>query len=154
MRNKGTDVLTQEQRRRCMSSIRSKNTKPELKIAKSLQERHFCFQAHDKSLPGKPDFVIPKYSAVIFVHGCFWHQHHCHLFKWPSTRPEFWRLKLNRNQFVDRRNERLLKEQGWWVLKIWECALKGKKKMDFDKLMDKVEHWVKFEKRNKSISRK
>lgn len=148
------DVVDKKTRSRMMSGIRSKNTKPELKIAKALRERGLRFRTHDKKLPGKPDFVLPRYRAVIFVHGCFWHQHHCHLFKWPSTRPEFWKTKLDRNVFVDKRNERQLKDQGWWVLKIWECALKGKKRVDFDELMDRVERWIKYEERNISISRK
>ena len=137
-----------------MSGIRGKNTKPELKIAEALRKRKIKFQKHVKDLPGKPDFVFPEYGAVIFVHGCFWHQHQCHLFKWPSTRKKFWKTKLDRNVTVDRRNERQLKQQSWWILKVWECALKGKKRMDFDVLMDRVEHWIKYEECNKSISRK
>lgn len=149
-----TDVLTPEQRSRCMSNIKSKNTKPELKIAQALLERGFQFRTHDNTLPGKPDFVVPEFGAVIFVHGCFWHCHKCHLFKWPTSRPEFWRSKLARNVVNDQRNERLLKEQGWWMLKIWECTLKGKKRVDFEKLIVRVENWVKYEERNASFSRK
>lgn len=152
--SKSKDTLTPEQRHRCMSSIKAKSTKHEVKIGNALRERFIEFNAHDSSLPGKPDFVIPKYGAVIFVHGCFWHQHQCHLFRWPFTRQEFWKTKLTGNAKVDRRNERLLKEQGWWVLKIWECTLKGKKRIEFDRLMDRVEHWIRFEERNLSISRK
>jgi len=137
-----------------MAAIKGKNTKPEIRIAEALHKRKIRFRSHDTSLPGKPDFVIPKYGAVIFVHGCFWHQHHCHLFKWPSTRPEFWKTKLDRNVIVDHRSVRQLKQQGWWILKIWECALKGKKRLDFDLLMDRVEHWLRYEERNKSITGK
>ncbi len=137
-----------------MSGIRGKNTKPELKIAEALKKRKIKFDTHVKDLPGKPDFVIPDYGAIIFVHGCFWHQHHCNLFKWPSTRPGFWKAKLDRNVTVDRRNERKLKDQGWWVLKVWECALKGRKKIDFETLMDRIENWIKCEECNKSIKGK
>jgi len=146
-----SDVHTKVIRSKNMAAIKGKNTKPELKIAEALRKRKIHFRSHDSSLPGKPDFVIPEYGAVIFMHGCFWHQHNCHLFKWPSTRPEFWKTKLDRNVVVDHRNERQLKQQGWWILKIWECALKGKKRMDFDLLMERVEHWLKYEERNKSI---
>lgn len=146
------DVHSKQTRSKNMAAIKSKNTKPELKIAEALQNRQFEFYVHDNTLPGKPDFVIPKYGAVIFVHGCFWHEHHCHLFHWPATRREFWRNKIHQNLLRDRRNERKLKEQGWWILKIWECSLKGKKRIDFVKLMDKVESWIKYEERNKSIS--
>ena len=149
-----TDVHTKEIRSKNMAAIKGKNTKPELKIAQALRKRKIKFQTHVKDLPGKPDFVLPEYGAIIFFHSCFWHQHHCHLFHWPSSRPEFWKTKLDRNVIVDRRNERQLKKQGWWILKIWECALKGKRKIDFDVLMDRVEHWIRYEKCNKSISRK
>jgi len=74
------------------------------------------------------------------------------LFHWPSTRKNFWKEKIHKNLLRDRRNERLLKQDGWWVLKIWGCALKGKRKMDFEDLMDKIEHWIRYEKRNKSFS--
>ena len=99
-----TDVVNKQTRSRMMSGIKSKNTKPELIIRKALFKKGFRFKLHDKSLPGKPDLVLPKYDAVIFIHGCFWHQHNCHLFKWPSTRPEFWETKIHRNVEVDKRN--------------------------------------------------
>ena len=81
------DVVDRKTRSRMMSGIRGKNTKPELLIRKGLHARGFRFRLHDKRLPGKPDLVLPKYSAVIFVHGCFWHGHDCHLFKWPKIPP-------------------------------------------------------------------
>ena len=91
------DVVDRKTRSRMMSGIRGKNTRPELLIRKGLHARGFRFRLHDKRLPGKPDLVLPKYSAVIFVHGCFWHGHDCHLFKWPQSRREFWRKKITRN---------------------------------------------------------
>jgi len=103
-----------------MSGIKGKNTKPELIIRKALFKKGFRFKLHDKSLPGKPDLVLPQYDSVIFIHGCFWHRHDCHLFKWPSTRPEFWKTKINRNVEVDKRNYKVLKKEGWWILTIWE----------------------------------
>jgi len=109
-----------------MSGIRSAHTKPELAIRKELHKRGFRFRLHSKSLPGTPDIVLPRYNAVIFLHGCLWHRHSCHLFKWPSTRPEFWRSKIERNVANDERAVAELKNLGWRVAIIWECSLKGK----------------------------
>lgn len=88
------DVVTPEKRSKMMSGIQGKNTKPELTIRKGLHALGFRYRLHGKTLPGKPDLVFPKYKAVIFIHGCFWHAHHCHLFKWPSTRVDFWQEKI------------------------------------------------------------
>src|SRR5690625_6910272 len=93
-----------------MSGIQGKDTKPELKIRSALHKLGFRYKLYDKSLPGKPDLVFPKYNAVIIIHGCFWHLHKCHLFKWPSTRPEFWREKIIGNKKrdeIDRKSTRL-----------------------------------------------
>lgn len=149
-----TDVHTKTIRSKNMAAIKAKNTNPELRIAEALRKRKIDFNTHVKDLPGNPDFLLEDFNAVIFVHGCFWHEHHCHLFHWPKSRRNFWKEKIHQNLLRDRKNERLLKQEGWWVLKIWECTLKGKRKMDFEVLMDKVEHWIRYEKRNKSFSRK
>lgn len=136
------DVVDKKTRSRMMSGIRGKNTKPELIIRKGLFARGFRYRLHDRKLPGKPDLVFPRFKAVIFVHGCFWHGHDCHLFKWPSTRPEFWKTKINRNREVDKRNIEKLKENGWRVFVVWECALKGTKKKPLEKIIDTLEKWV------------
>ena len=149
-----TDVHSKKIRSKNMAAIKGKNTKPEIKIAEALNKRKIKFKTHAKELPGNPDFVLKDFGAVIFINGCFWHEHHCHLFHWPSTRKKFWKEKIHKNLLRDRKNERLLKQEGWWVLKIWECALKGKKKIDFNILMDRVENWIRYGKRSKSISRK
>jgi DNA mismatch endonuclease (patch repair protein) len=125
-----------------MRGIRGKDTKPELLIRKALFARGFRYRLHDKRLPGKPDLVFPAYSAVVFVHGCFWHGHKCHLFKWPQTRKEFWRSKINRNRAVDRQTVKKLKDEGWYVLTVWECALKGKKRKPLDKIADRIANWL------------
>lgn len=134
-----------------MSGIRGKNTQPELLVRKALHKEGFRYRLHDKHLPGKPDLVLPKYSAVIFVHGCFWHGHNCHLFKWPKTRKEFWRNKINRNRKVDRRNYKKLKEEGWYVLTIWECALKGKTKQSFESVINRTTKWLESGKKDLEI---
>ncbi len=105
-----------------MSGIRGKNTKPELLIRSELHKAGFRYRLHRKDLPGRPDLVFSRHRAVLFVHGCFWHQHDCHLFKWPSTRPEFWREKIEGNLERDRKQYAELQNAGWRIATIWECA--------------------------------
>ncbi|WP_202330989.1 very short patch repair endonuclease [Mesorhizobium sp. L-8-3] len=119
------DVLTPQQRQRNMSRIRGRDTKPELLLRRHLHAAGFRFRLHASGLPGRPDMVFPRYRAVIFVHGCFWHGHDCPLFKVPSTRPEFWSAKISGNRDRDRRTIARLRASGWRVLVVWECSLKG-----------------------------
>lgn len=125
-----------------MSGIRGKNTRPELIIRKGLHARGFRYRLHDPRLPGKPDLVLPKWHAVIFVHGCFWHGHDCHLFKWPSTRPEFWQKKIERNREKDLESRDALIRAGWRVLVIWECALKGRGRYSPTHVIHVVVDWL------------
>ncbi len=125
-----------------MSGIRGKNTRPELLIRKALHARGFRYRLHCKDLPGNPDLCLPKYRAVIFVHGCFWHGHDCHLFKWPKTRPEFWREKIGRNRTVDEKARERLLSDGWRVAVIWECALKGRERVSFDEVIEPLVGWL------------
>jgi DNA mismatch endonuclease (patch repair protein) len=118
------DVLTAEQRHYNMSRIRSKDTKPELTVRKWLWHHGYRYRLHRKNLPGKPDIVLPKYHAVVFVHGCFWHRHGCKLTSTPATRKEFWEVKLNGNAERDKRNIQKIRELNWRVLVIWECEIK------------------------------
>jgi DNA mismatch endonuclease (patch repair protein) len=119
------DVVDGKTRSRMMSGIRSRNTKPEILIRSLLHRHGFRFRLHVRDLPGKPDIVLPRYHAVVFVHGCFWHGHDCPLFKWPGTRPDFWREKIGRNRLNDDRAKETLLENGWRVGIVWECALRG-----------------------------
>ena len=135
------DVVDPATRSRMMSGIRGKNTKPELLIRKALYARGFRYRLHC-DLPGKPDICLPKHRAVIFVHGCFWHGHGCHLFKWPKTRPEFWRAKIGRNCEVDRLAEERLVTGGWRVATIWECALKGRSRLDIEEVVQSCADWL------------
>lgn len=121
-----------------MSGIRGKDTKPELLVRKALHARGFRYRIHCKELPGKPDLCFSKHRAVIFVHGCFWHGHDCHLFKWPSTRPDFWRAKIARNREVDAASQRKLLADNWRVGVVWECALKGRARLPFDTVVDSL----------------
>jgi DNA mismatch endonuclease, patch repair protein len=119
------DVVSSETRSRMMSGIRSKDTKPEQLVRKALFAAGFRFRLHRRNLPGVPDVVLPGRRVAIFVHGCFWHLHReCQYAKIPSTRPDFWRKKLEGNAQRDRRNVEALIALGWRVLVVWECATK------------------------------
>lgn len=136
------DVVSPETRSRMMSGIKGTNTRPELLIRSGLHRSGFRFRIHDKSLAGRPDLVFPKYRAVIFVNGCFWHAHHCHLFKWPKTRTEFWQNKITGNLERDSRNIETLMNDEWRVLTVWECALKGKTKIDLGVVLESCATWL------------
>lgn len=124
-----TDVHSPAVRSKNMRAIRSKNTRPEITVRSLLHAAGFRYRLHVSDLPGKPDLVFPKYRAVIMVKGCFWHGHDCPLFKWPSSNIFFWRNKIKRNQTKDAEALEALKNAGWRVMVIWECALKGKAQM-------------------------
>ena len=134
-----------------MSGIRGRDTKPELLLRKGLHAMGFRYKLHDKSLPGKPDLVFPRYRAVIFVNGCFWHGHDCHLFKWPKSRKDFWREKIKSNIDRDRLVTSQLKEQGWRVLRVWECALKGRTRIGMDEVLEDSALWLLGQEQEKDI---
>jgi DNA mismatch endonuclease, patch repair protein len=126
-----------------MSAIRSSHTKPEIVVRRALHAAGLRYRLHDKKLLGKPDLVFPRYKAVVFVHGCFWHQHDCHLFRMPATRQDFWREKLGRNAATDQRVTIALQDGGWRVATVWECALKGRSRLDFTEAMQELIAWIK-----------
>lgn len=136
------DTVSEKTRSRMMSGIRGKDTIPELLIRSGLHKRGFRFRLHYGQLPGKPDLVFPKYRAIILINGCFWHGHNCHLFSWPTTRTDFWRRKITANQVRDERNIVDCQRLGWRTLTIWECAIKGKRRMDADDLTDRAAEWL------------
>lgn len=126
------DLISREKRSWNMSRIRSKDTKPELIVRSIIHGAGFRFTVNgplNKSLPGKPDIVLPKYKTVIFVNGCFWHGHEgCPQFTIPKTRTEWWKNKINATKLRDQKNTKALERMGWKVLVIWECQLSTKKK--------------------------
>jgi len=126
-----------------MSGIRGKDTKPELIIRKGLHAKGFRYRLHVKILPGKPDLVFQSYRAVILIHGCFWHAHSCHLFKWPQARAEFWKQKISANSERDVSNLLALEAMGWRVLTIWECSLRGSGKLPVQTVIDLAATWLK-----------
>jgi len=137
------DVHDPQTRSRNMAAIKGSHTKPELTVRRALHAEGLRYRLHVKDLPGKPDLVFPKHRAVVFVHGCFWHQHSCHLFKWPATRKEFWEQKIGRNVANDLRAIEKLQSLGWRVAIVWECALKGKTRLNEAKAMQTLASWVK-----------
>lgn len=120
------DTHSKEVRSRNMSHIRSTNSKPEEVVRKYLFSKGLRYRKNVRSLPGCPDIVLRKFKTVIFVNGCFWHHHDCGRFHWPSSNIEYWHQKINRNVERDNINYKLLAEQGWRVLIVWECQLKSK----------------------------
>lgn len=137
-----SDIVSPEVRSRMMAGIRGKDTKPEMTLRRGLHKLGFRYRLHDRGLPGTPDMVFPRYRAVIFAHGCFWHGHECHLFKWPSTRKKFWYQKISRNKEIDETNIILLRQLGWRTGIVWECALKGKYKINIEEVIKRCADWL------------
>ncbi|GAB4511281.1 MAG: very short patch repair endonuclease [Roseibium sp.] len=126
-----TDIVDQQTRSRMMSGIRGKDTKPELALRRALHARGFRFRLHSKRVHGRPDLVLPKYRAVIFVHGCFWHRHEgCRYTTIPATRPAFWQAKFDANVARDKAVRTKLIEDGWRVATVWECALRKPERVE------------------------
>lgn len=135
------DVHTPLQRSHNMSQVRSKDTSPERIVRSLIHRRGFRFRLHSTKLPGKPDIVLPKFKAVVFVNGCFWHKHLCPLFKWPRTNVEFWRSKINANAERDSGSMTQLAALGWRVCTVWECAIKGPRK-DLERVESQLAKWI------------
>lgn len=118
------DIVDRKTRSRMMAGIRGKNTKPEMAVRRHLHRAGLRYRLHRRDLPGTPDLVLPKHEAVVFVHGCYWHQHPgCRFAVMPKSNTEFWREKLEGNRRRDLRHQRELRELGYRVFVIWECQL-------------------------------
>lgn len=132
------DTVSRTKRSEMMSSVKQRHTKPEITVRKILHRHGFRFRLHNKKLPGTPDIVLPKHKAVIFVHGCFWHQHGgCRKSRRPTSNIEFWDEKLDKNIARDNQKESELINSGWKVLTIWDCETKNE-----DSLVEKVENFL------------
>ena len=125
-----------------MARIRGRDTRPELVIRRGLHARGYRYRLHERKLPGRPDLVFPARRAAILVHGCFWHGHDCHLFRWPDSRAAFWREKIGRNRERDVATRASLQDAGWRVLEIWECALKGRARRPADDIIAQSAAWL------------
>lgn len=132
------DRITSEQRSRNMSRIGSKNMKPEMVVRRLVHSMGYRYRLHRHDLPGRPDLVFPSRRKIIFVHGCFWHQHpdpHCKIAHRPRSNTDYWEPKLQRNQERDREHQKVLVKHGWKVLTIWECETRSKQKQ---RLIDRL----------------
>ena len=134
------DIVDRATRSRMMAGIRSRDTKPELVLRRAIHARGLRYRLHDRQLPGSPDLVFRRFSAVCFVHGCFWHRHTgCPYATTPSTREEFWRAKFNENTERDERNRRELFHAGWRIAIVWECTLR---KQAAAEMAQQLERWL------------
>lgn len=118
-----SDIFSPPKRSDIMSKIRGKNTKPEILVRKFLFSQGLRYRLNVKTLPGKPDIVLPKYKTVIFINGCFWHGHTCKKGQIPSTNIDFWKEKILSNKSRDDKNAMLLTKLGWNVITIWQCEI-------------------------------
>lgn len=126
-----------------MSSVKNKNTKPEILVRKALFKKGFRYRINDKRLSGSPDIVLPKYKTVVFIHGCFWHGHEsCSKSIKPSTNKEFWNKKIMQNRQRDMKVKETLNNKGWNVIIVWECQLKNQIlfKNTINSLIDNIEN--------------
>lgn len=138
--------LTQAQRSRVMARVKSRDTKPELVVRRLVHSLGYRYRLYRRDLPGNPDLVFTRRRAVIFVHGCFWHQHTCRAGRnVPRSRLEYWKPKLTGNRARDGRNRRKLKAAGWRVLVIWECQTRN-----LDRLKLTISRFLNADERRKS----
>ena len=134
------DVVDRATRSRMMAGIRATNTRPELRLRRALHRLGYRFRLHDKGLPGRPDVVLPRYRAAIFVHGCFWHRHAgCHWCSTPASNEPFWSKKFATNVARDRVDKNALHEAGWRVGTVWECALRGD---ELERTLGDLDRWL------------
>ena len=137
-----TDVHNKATRSKNMRAIGTRYTAIEKRLVELLTQAGFDFRVQDASLAGRPDFILDAYQCIIFTHGCFWHHHNCYLFKVPATRTDFWLEKIGKNVERDKRDIATLLSQGWRVLVVWECALRGRLKLSDLDLTERLEEWI------------
>lgn len=136
------DIISPERRSALMSRIKGKDTKIELEVRRGLHALGFRYRLGGAGLPGRPDIVLPKYRTVVFVHGCFWHGHDCHLFRLPKTRTEFWKAKIDANRARDNQVAEQLKSLGWHVIDLWECSLRGVGLPQRQQVLDQLAEYI------------
>ena len=135
------DVVDSKTRSRIMAGIGGSNTRPELRLRKALHALGYRYRLHVRNLAGKPDIVLARHRAAIFVHGCFWHRHEgCRYTTSPATRPDFWQQKFQSNVERDKRNVASLRDIGWRVAVVWECSLRTSS--DLAAAVEDVSNWI------------
>lgn len=134
-----TDIVDSKVRSRMMSGIRAKDTKPEMMVRRYLHGLGFRYRLHNRSLPGRPDIVLPKYNTIIFVHGCFWHRHSgCSLAYMPKSNAEAWQKKFESNVNRDKKVWAELTNAGWKVIIVWECSLRKNANKSLEALSNSI----------------
>jgi DNA mismatch endonuclease, patch repair protein len=141
------DTVTPAVRSKIMASVGQKNTGAEILLRTALHRLGLRYRLHERSLPGSPDLVLPRFNAVVFVHGCYWHSHGCYRSTVPKTRKRFWTTKFAANKTRDAKKKAELLKRGWRVLTVWECTLSGKTAKPIASLAKRVETWLNSEKR-------
>ncbi len=138
------DTLSPENRHKNMSNIRSKNTKPEKQIRSALWRAGFRYRICDKLYPGRPDIILPRYYAVIFINGCFWHAHEgCRYFVFPKSNKKFWKKKFEKNKERDKKVIEHYKEECWRICVVWECAIRGKNtRQKIERVTEQIIQWL------------
>ncbi|MCP8939921.1 very short patch repair endonuclease [Alsobacter sp. SYSU M60028] len=144
-------MIDQQTRSRMMAGIRGKDTRPELAIRKALHALGFRYRLHARDIPGRPDMAFPRYRAVIFVHGCFWHGHDCALFRLPGTRTEFWAGKIAGNRTRDAKVAAELDTARWRHLTIWECAFRGRGGIGLASVIGQTAAWIRSDEGSREI---
>lgn len=149
-----TDTVDSRTRSRMMAGIGPKDTVPELAVRRMLHRNGFRYRLHQRKLPGRPDVVLAAYGVAIFVHGCFWHCHPgCRYAKTPSSNRRFWTKKLSGNAERDARNVCKLREAGWRVLVVWECAVRGRDRMQVEHLAERIAVWIRSKRQSGQFPR-
>lgn len=136
------DTVDARTRSRIMASVGQRNTGVEVMLRSALHAAGLRYRLHDRSLPGSPDLVFPRFRAAVFIHGCYWHAHGCHRSSVPKSRRAFWMDKFEANKLRDARKAQALLADGWRVLDVWECALRGKTARDPDAVASLVRRWL------------
>jgi DNA mismatch endonuclease (patch repair protein) len=144
-------VYALQVRSKIMASIHAKDTKPEMLIRKLLYAKGYRYRIHYKGLPGKPDLVLPKHQAAIFVNGCFWHGHDCHIFNPKRKLSIAWATKIKNNVKRDDNNLDKLHAMNWKTLIVWECAIDGKEKLPRVELFRTIESWLLYDPLNAEV---
>lgn len=125
-----------------MAAIRGKDTKPEMAIRRGLHALGFRYSLHSRRFPGRPDMVLPKHRAVIWINGCYWHGHGCGAAKLPQSNESYWHPKIERTRARDIRNAEAVEAAGWRHLTIWECALRGKEIVGIEAVVERTARWI------------
>ncbi|WP_199261573.1 very short patch repair endonuclease [Paracoccus binzhouensis] len=139
------DMVDRQTRSRIMASVGQKDTGAEMVLRRALHGSGLRYRLHVRGLPGSPDLVFPRFRAAVFVHGCYWHAHGCYRSTIPKSRRSFWTEKFDANRRRDSEKAAALRDIGWRVLTVWECALKGKTALPMPDVVDRVSGWLRSE---------